>query len=228
MNTHITLALALALTTAACVGAPEDQSVATLEQELSSGQGAVTLDFVNDQEQATFEVLDVVCELRSDSAKKIVRHRDGKDKVAFTSDDDLFDTVQELDDVAMVGPVTLQKLYDCAVLFDPNACTPEVCTEEVQYWGETALDYEEIWNEASLDSSWSETIAELAVDAEYYKANTYFPVTFGNLSIFRDNDVAVRYQVGFRQWIDPEGGVQLWIVYTLNSCREVIDIAALL
>lgn len=75
------------------------------------------LAFVNDQEQTDLERLDVECGIRSDSARQIIRHRDGNDRAIGTEDDDLFDTVEELDGVAMVGPWTLDRLRECAEEF---------------------------------------------------------------------------------------------------------------
>lgn len=75
------------------------------------------LAFVNDQELATFEVLDDDCAIRSDSARLIIKHRDGRDQTPFTDDDDLFDSLEELDGVKMVGPWTLDRLAECAAGF---------------------------------------------------------------------------------------------------------------
>jgi hypothetical protein len=76
------------------------------------GPRAMTvLSFVNDQSRATFELLDVDCGLRSDAARNIVVHRDGEPGDA---DDNLFDTVDELDSVARVGSATISQLELCA------------------------------------------------------------------------------------------------------------------
>jgi len=72
------------------------------------------LNFLNDQTTTTEELLDVDCAIRSDSAKHLIKHRDGKDKTPFTADDDLFDSVAEVDDVPMVGSWTIEQLINCA------------------------------------------------------------------------------------------------------------------
>jgi len=72
------------------------------------------LDFLNDQVETNETVLDIDCAIRSDSAKHIIKHRDGKDKTPFTADDDLFDSVQEVDNVKMVGSWTIDQLITCA------------------------------------------------------------------------------------------------------------------
>ncbi|MBW2457577.1 MAG: hypothetical protein JRI68_23930, partial [Deltaproteobacteria bacterium] len=72
------------------------------------------LAFVNDQAATTFDRLDTDCAIRSDSTENILAHRDGADGTPATTDDDLFDTIQELDDIRMVGPWTLDRLTECA------------------------------------------------------------------------------------------------------------------
>jgi len=71
------------------------------------------LDFVNDP-KATLTVLDDDVGLNSLAAKKILAHRNGPDEVFGTGDDNLFDSVSELDDVPYVGASALQKLFDFA------------------------------------------------------------------------------------------------------------------
>ncbi len=73
------------------------------------------LRFVNDP--ATSEdLLDDDARLRSSAARNIIAHREGGNSI------DLFDDVQELDDVAQVGPSALQRLLDFA--FD-NGFVPQ-------------------------------------------------------------------------------------------------------
>jgi len=72
--------------------------------------------FVNDAD-ATFEVFDINVGLTSLAAGKLIAHRDGVDGVSGTEDDDLFDTVDELDAVPYVGPSALQKLKDYASIW---------------------------------------------------------------------------------------------------------------
>ena len=69
----------------------------------------LTLMLVNDA-SVTFTILDIDAGLRSNAAQNIIDHRAGADGVYGTSDDDLFDTIDELDAVFYVGPVTLADL----------------------------------------------------------------------------------------------------------------------
>ncbi|RME29977.1 MAG: hypothetical protein D6806_00735 [Deltaproteobacteria bacterium] len=48
----------------------------------------------------------------------MVAHRDGPDGSPSTGDDDLFNTLAELDGVAGVGPSAMESLYRCAAAFD--------------------------------------------------------------------------------------------------------------
>jgi 5-methylthioadenosine/S-adenosylhomocysteine deaminase len=67
------------------------------------------LTFVNDP-LATYTVFDIDVGLKSLAAAKIVGHRDGPDGEFGTLDDNLFDTIEELDSVPYVGPVTLGQI----------------------------------------------------------------------------------------------------------------------
>ncbi len=68
--------------------------------------------FVNDGPLVDFRVLDDEVRLDRRAAESIIVHRDGPDGTFGTSDDDLFDSVQEIDDQFFVGPVALQLLAD--------------------------------------------------------------------------------------------------------------------
>jgi hypothetical protein len=71
------------------------------------------LAFMNDEVNTTFERLDDDCRIRSDSARNLVERRANAP----------FQTVQDVDDVRMVGPWTMGRLFDCAELYAP---TPEL------------------------------------------------------------------------------------------------------
>ena len=49
------------------------------------------------------------------AAYNIVEHRDGPDATPETSDDDLFDSIAELDDISYVGNTALSRLRDYAI-----------------------------------------------------------------------------------------------------------------
>lgn len=76
----------------------------------------LVLELVN---TATFEVLDDDVPLNRRAVVGIVEHRDGLDATLGTADDDIFDSLQELDDVPFVGPVAFQRLVDYAVAHAP-------------------------------------------------------------------------------------------------------------
>jgi hypothetical protein len=84
--------------------------------EISVAQSAGILAFVNDP-STTFTRLDVDCGLYSDSARKIIKHRDGKDKDYPSADDNRFDDLAELDSVPQVGPATMESIAACAQAF---------------------------------------------------------------------------------------------------------------
>jgi len=97
------------------VPAGEDEgAVATAADALTSVENSGILRLVNDK-GTTLTVLDVDCALYADSARNIIRYRDGKDKVFPSADDNLYDTIAELDAVPEVGPATLTALRNCAI-----------------------------------------------------------------------------------------------------------------
>ena len=93
---------------------PMGERPAQTSAAVLSVEELTVLAFVNDQQAVTEVVLDDDCGIRSDSAGNIVSHRDGHDNTAGTADDDLYDSLAELDDVSMVGDWTLQQLTACA------------------------------------------------------------------------------------------------------------------
>jgi len=78
-----------------------------------SAEAIGLLDLVND-ESTTFGVLDDEVPLDRRAAGNIIAHRDGGDRAAGTSDDDLFGTVEELDSVRWVGARSIQRIGDYA------------------------------------------------------------------------------------------------------------------
>ncbi len=84
--------------------------------DLSEGSPAAlaALAFVNDA-STTLAVLDVDAALASNAAANIINHRNGPDGVFGTGDDDLFDTIAELDAISFVGPATLEDIATYAI-----------------------------------------------------------------------------------------------------------------
>ena len=79
--------------------------------EPGSQSAAGVLKFVN---ETTHGVLDDQVPLDRRAADNIIEHRNGPDGELGSSDDDLFDTLRELDDVPWVGPVSFQRIVDYA------------------------------------------------------------------------------------------------------------------
>ena len=81
-------------------------------------EGWGVLRLLNDLEGTTFEFLDDVVALDRRSARNLIEHRNGPDGEPGTDDDDLFDTIAEVDAVRWVGEATLNKLLEFAELND--------------------------------------------------------------------------------------------------------------
>ncbi|MFT5358979.1 MAG: hypothetical protein ACI9KE_006221, partial [Polyangiales bacterium] len=95
-----------------------DSATAALE---GTREGHGVLRLLNDggdaEESATdFVFLDDDVALDRRAASNLIEHRDGPDGVFGTSDDDLFDTIEEVDDVPWVGASALGKLAEFALL----------------------------------------------------------------------------------------------------------------
>jgi hypothetical protein len=75
---------------------------------------AATLALVNDAAVDT-PLLDDEVGLDKRAAENIIEHRDGADATPATGDDDLFDSIAELDAISYVGPSALALLRDYAI-----------------------------------------------------------------------------------------------------------------
>lgn len=221
--------MGIALMLAGCEGT-DTLSVETRSMTEAEQNGL--LDFVNDQVVATFEMLDVTCELRSDTTRQILKHRDGQDKTPGTADDDLFDTLQELDDVAMVGPASLEALRLCAIAQgylepDPNTCVPAAFLPDGEF-----DDINYYWEESQLPPALEARVAELLVQAEEYaypdRDLSIYPIRWAEVEIYSLNGDTVGYVVRFVQTIDPECGVQLHILYWLDTCYTELNSEAMI
>ena len=96
--------------------------LSTWEGEVSgSSKGIVSgtpeaiglLDFLNDP-STDFEVLDLDAALDRRAAGNLISHRNGGDDVYGTSDDDLFSSIREVDNVRWVGPRSIERMVDYA------------------------------------------------------------------------------------------------------------------
>ena len=77
-------------------------------------EGVGLVEFLN-AESTTQSVLDYTVRLDRRAAGNLIAHRDGGDRLWGTSDDDIFNTVDEADAVRFVGPKTLDRIVDYAL-----------------------------------------------------------------------------------------------------------------
>ena len=92
-----------------------DGATAALEGT-RAGYGVLRL--LNDGEGTDFLFLDVDVALDRRAAGNLIAHRDGPDAVHGTRDDDLFDSIEEVDGVRWVGPAALEALAEFAYYND--------------------------------------------------------------------------------------------------------------
>ena len=78
-----------------------------------TAEGVGLIEFVND-EATTFDLLDKTVGLDRRAAGNIVAHRDGGDRLWGSTDDDVYNTVDELDAVRFVGPRSLDRMVEYA------------------------------------------------------------------------------------------------------------------
>ena len=106
------LCLALGFSTASCADTEESPFAASHAALLDGTPDAVALLSFLNHPRTTVTLLDLTVPLDRRAAEGIIRHRDGLDKLPGTSDDNLFDSVVEVDAVPWVGPAALQRLMD--------------------------------------------------------------------------------------------------------------------
>ena len=94
----------------------ESDSADTAQLALTDGtpEAVGLLAFLNDA-TTTLDVLDHRVPLNRRSARNLIHHRDGWDGVAGTRDDNLFDSVAEVDAVSWVGPSAMARLLGFAL-----------------------------------------------------------------------------------------------------------------
>jgi hypothetical protein len=72
-------------------------------------EGVGLVEFLND-EATTFELLDITVALDRRGAGNLIAHRDGGDRLWGTTDDDVYNTVDEIDAVRYVGPASIDRM----------------------------------------------------------------------------------------------------------------------
>lgn len=94
-----------------------DDDLVELDPSRSSwegtAEGAGLVEFIND-ETTTFELLDITVGLDRRAAGNLIAHRDGGDRSWGTTDDDVYNSVDEIDAVRFVGPRTIDRMIDYA------------------------------------------------------------------------------------------------------------------
>jgi phosphatidylserine/phosphatidylglycerophosphate/cardiolipin synthase-like enzyme len=121
----------------ACTDADLNQNVDAIGQkhddiEAGSPEEAAVLGLVNDP-AIGFTILDDDVGLDRRAAENIIVHRDGADSAVGTADDDLFDSIDELDGISYVGPSALDKLLAYAVAHGYMPGTEAPSEEELVY-----------------------------------------------------------------------------------------------
>jgi Nuclease A inhibitor-like protein len=109
MRLAVVLAAALALPVTACA-----VDTAGVAQELAGTPDEAGVCRLLNDPATTLAVLDDGVPLDRRAAVGLIAHRNGPDGVFGTADDDLFDSLAEVDAVPYVGPVSLQRLIDYA------------------------------------------------------------------------------------------------------------------
>ncbi len=81
------------------------------------------LQLLNDQGFTGLETLDIDCGLHADAARNLLAHRDGPDGEAGTADDNLFHSLEEVDNVPQMGIWNVNKLMACPDRLSTNVET---------------------------------------------------------------------------------------------------------
>jgi hypothetical protein len=123
------------------------------------GEGTVDalaiLAVVNDTAGIDEADLDYAVALSARTARNIIAYRDGADREPGTADDNLFDTIAELDGIPYVGPVAMRRLLEFA------RTTPET-TLTVQLVAQEWLDGPDMWATVDL-ASLNDEMAEYGI-----------------------------------------------------------------
>ncbi len=166
----------------------------------ATGEGILIL--VNDP-ATDVAFLDIDCGLDVRAAERIVAHRRGADDVDLTWDDDLFDNVFELDDVAYVGPAALELLGDMAHALD---LVPVVAVEGVPFTEGERADVLLLANGATID--------ELDLNAGLDRRAAEAVVGAGPYTTV--------FEIGERPYVGP-AALELMRDYAAEWVDEVID-----
>ena len=119
---------------------------------------------------------------------------------------------------------TLDRIVACAQTFGfiapDSSCTPlpfDDYHDAIYVYSD--LRYHE------LDPTLASLVEELDEDASSYRStHVWFPMQFSHVEVYSIDGVPQVYEIAFRQWLDPECGVLLWVVYTVDSCFNVVSV----
>jgi phosphatidylserine/phosphatidylglycerophosphate/cardiolipin synthase-like enzyme len=159
----VALLAALSGCTASTLG-EDEHAIGAATIASGSAEEAAVLALVNDP-QVDFALLDDDVALDKRAATNIIAYRDGADALPETADDDLFDSVGELDAIPYVGSSALDKLLAYAVAHGYMPGT-EAPTEEELVFATLALandpnvDVVELDDAVSLDKRAAANIIE--------------------------------------------------------------------
>ncbi|HIN85264.1 MAG TPA: hypothetical protein EYN06_02205 [Myxococcales bacterium] len=109
----------------------------------------------------TLTILDINAALTVTAAKKIMEHRDGIDGEYGTADDDLFDSIKELDDVKYVGQSAVNKIVAYAAGWTPETNTvggPIDVPQVLQFLNHITTTRKTLKNDCGVTSTQSNNI----------------------------------------------------------------------
>lgn len=156
-------ALVLVGTLVAC---GQGGQVARTTKAIQTPEEAAALAFLNDRANTTFEVLDVDCALRSDTARQIIKHLDGQDQTPGTADDNPIDSITELDDVNQVGPWSIEQIKLCADSFGYTPTPYELAV--VNFLNDPATDFERLDVDCALYSDAADNLISARAEAPFH------------------------------------------------------------
>jgi len=219
MFSRTTLLSALVLL-GACAPASFDGAPDLGLSERSADEEAGLVAFLNDYQVSTLQVLDWDCAIRSDSAQNIDDFRKGPDGKYGKGNDGEFTDEASILAIHMVGPWTLEMLYECAADFGyvELSCTEAPHDETVDVY----------------DANWSEQVpADLLPVIDGYVGTTdlcgqdypWAPARFVGVTTHWENCAVTGYTLEYRQLIDPECGVQIWMTVQLDASFDEIDLS---
>ena len=78
---------------------------------------------------------------------------------------------------------------------------------------------------SQLDPAMDAVVEDLLQDAQQFRETyVYFEMLFQSVTTYTINGQITRHEIRFSQWIDPEGGIKVWVVYTLDPALNVVDV----